>query len=90
MSMLNTHVLKPETVKAVEALGLTAEKIADRWASGWKKETRALEASGELLPRLRAQAVREAEALSNAMVGGENSHLAQHEILDLYGISPKP
>ena len=59
--MFVRRLLKPETVKAIEAMDLTAQQIADRCASGWAAETLALEASGELLPRLKAQAEAKAE-----------------------------
>ena len=88
--MLNSQILKPATVNAIAKLGLRAEKVADRWASGWKAETTAMEAAGTLLPRLQAQADKEAQILAEARQGGENSHLADHEILALNDLSPAP
>ena len=90
MSMLNTGILKPQTEEEIEKLGPFAERVAERWVSGWKKRTLALEASGELLPYLKERAEREADVMSEARMGGENSHLADHEIAELYGLSPGP
>jgi len=84
------NVLKPETLDAIVRLGNTAQTVAERWTSGWKKKVLAMEADGSLLPRLKEQAEREAEALSSAQVGGANNHLAKHEIMELYDISPEP
>lgn len=87
MTLLNTGILKPETEAEIEKLGLTAEKVADRWLGGWKKRTLELEKSGELLWRLKERAEREASVLVDARMGGENSYLADHELAELYGIS---
>ncbi len=90
MSLLNAHLFKPETVAKIEAMGMYASRIADRWVGGWPKETKALEAAGQLLPALKEQASREAEIYSEARMGGENSHLADHELAEMYGLSPEP
>lgn len=62
-TFLNRHVLKPETVRAVESAGQQVSKVVDRWAGGWPKQTRKLEASGRLLPLAREQAEKEFSAL---------------------------
>lgn len=91
MSLLNIqHALKRETVEGIVKLGLTAQKIADRWVSGWEKETLAMEKDGTLLPRLKVASEYEAEIISRARSGGEMNHLANHEIAELYGLSPGP
>jgi hypothetical protein len=82
--------LKPVTAKQVQALGPVAWQIADRWLSGWRGKTLALEKEGKLVQALREQAKREAEIFSDATVGGANSHLARHEVMQLYDISPGP
>lgn len=82
--------LKPETAKQIESLGLVAWQIADRWLSGWREKTRALEKEGKLVGALREQAKREAEIYSDATIGGANSHLTRHEIAELYDLSPGP
>lgn len=74
---LNKHVLKPETIKAIEAMGEAASQVADRWAGAWPKQTRALEKAGRLLEAVKAQAEAEQEALEyeaqNPWVGGIES-----------------
>jgi hypothetical protein len=82
--------LKPETAKQVQALGPVAWQIADRWLSSWRRKTLALEKEGKLVGALREQAKREAEIYSDATVGGANSHLARHEVMEMYGISAAP
>jgi hypothetical protein len=82
--------LKPETARQVWSLGLVAWQIADRWLSGWRRKTLDLESQGKLLEALQEQAKREAEIYSDARTGGANSHLANHEIAELYDLSPGP
>jgi len=90
VTLLNAHVLKPATAREIEAMGLYAERVADRWASGWPQRTRALERQGELLRAVREQAAREAAIYSTARQGGENSHLADHEVATLFDLDPAP
>lgn len=89
MSLLHSHLFKPETVKAIEAAGLPAEQVADRWAGGWPRQAKALERAGKLVPAVLETAKREAETYSQARQEG-NTHLADHEIAQLYGLSPEP
>lgn len=88
--MLNSYLLKPETVQAIARLGPTADSIADRWAVGWKAETKAMEREGTLIDRLKEAATAEAEAIARARAGGENSHLADGELREMLGIDPGP
>ncbi len=88
MSLLHNDMLKPETEAAIEALGLTAEQVADRWLGGWPKETLALEKAGKLLEAVKAQAEREAAIYSETE--RLYSHLARHEIAEMYGLDPAP
>ena len=83
-------LLKPETVAAIGSMGLTAQQIADRWASGWAAETLALEASGDLLPRLEAQAEKENEVYLQMQPGGPYNHLARHEAAAMFDLAPGP
>lgn len=80
---LNVHVLKPETIKQIEAMGEVASQVADRWAAGWPGKTRKLESLDLLLAAVKRQAEREAPALEylaqNPWVGGI-------EARQLYGI----
>ncbi|MCX7902253.1 MAG: hypothetical protein N2483_08210 [Burkholderiaceae bacterium] len=87
MSLLNRHVFRPETAAAIEAMGILAEQIADRWAGGWPKRTRKLDDSGLLIEALKRQVELEREVLAQAR---EMTHLAQHEILQVFGIDPQP
>lgn len=85
--LMNSGILKKSTEREIEKLGPFAEKVADRWAVLPADRTLELEASGELLPYLKSRAKREAEVMSEARMGGEMSHLADHEIAELCGIS---
>ncbi|HXC39516.1 MAG TPA: hypothetical protein VN667_11280 [Burkholderiales bacterium] len=84
------RILRPETVNAIVKMGPQAERIADRWAMGWKADLKQLETAGSLLPRLKEQAERESQVLADARQGGENSHLADHEILAMNDVNPAP
>lgn len=74
---LNRHVLKPETIEQIEAMGEVASQVADRWAGGWPKKTRKLEAEGRLIEAVRYQAEQEQAAVeyerANRWVGGIES-----------------
>ncbi len=88
--LLYRHVFGRQTIEAIESLPLHAQRVADRWAAGWKDDSQALEVSGVLLDRLKVQADYEAAVLADARVGGENAHLTDHEILALYDVAPWP
>lgn len=86
-TFLNRRVLKPETIEAIEAMGELASQIADRWAGGWPKQTKKLEAEGRLLQAVQEQmelerAAQEYEA-QNKWVGGIESR-------QLFELSDKP
>lgn len=83
------ELLTPETVAAILELGQKAEQIADRWAMGWPKRTRELERQGILLEKLSIQAERESRATRQAAEEGI-THLAEHEIAELWGLSLRP
>lgn len=89
MTLLNRHIFKPVTARAIEALGPAAEQVADRWAGGWPKQTRALERAGKLVPAVKETTAREAEIYSRKNQNGQ-SHLADHELAQLYGLDPAP
>lgn len=82
--------LKPETVRQVQKLGLVAWQIADRWLSGWRGKTVALDKEGKLVEALREQAKLESAIYSDATIGGANSHLARHEVMQMHDINPAP
>jgi hypothetical protein len=84
-------LLKPETVaRLLREVGNRGWQIADRWASGWPRKTRELEAAGTLIDWLKAQANLEDETISDARVGGANSDLPDSEILALHDIPEYP
>lgn len=76
-TLLNSHVLKPETVKQVEALGETASQVVDRWAGANPKQLRKLESEGRLLQAVKDQLEQEQKAkdyeAANQWVGGIES-----------------
>ena len=82
--------LRPETAKQIQLLGPVAWQVADRWLSGWRRRTLDLEKQGKLVGALREQAKREAAIYSDATIGGANSHLARHEVMQMYDINPAP
>lgn len=63
-----------------------AIEIANRWALGWPQTVKALVDAGEYLDALKSQERQEREVLSNP----GNSHLARHEITEIYGLSSSP
>lgn len=87
-TLLNRHVLKPETVAKVEAMGELASQIVDRWASTSPKTVKRLEAEGRLLAAVRGQLEQEQKArdLEAEMpwVGGIESR----QLLDLPDVPP--
>lgn len=87
---LNRHVLKPETIEAIEAMGEVASQVADRWAGGWPKKTRRLEAEGRLLDAVRYQAELEEPAMEylrqNPWVGG----IEARQLYDIDLSAPPP
>lgn len=72
--------------RQISRLPPLAVEIANRWALGWPKRVKALVESGEYLEALKAQEQTEREVLSRP----GNSHLAQHEIVQEYGLSLSP
>ncbi len=61
-TLLNRRVFKPETATQIERMGELASQIADRWASGWPKQTKALDAEGKLIAAIEDQAEQELRA----------------------------
>lgn len=76
-----------DVLAKMEAMPPLALQIADRWMLGWPKQVKALLAQGIFLQALREQEETEAKVQyeSRAM-----THLAKHEIAELYGLSPAP
>ena len=86
----NTPVLCASTVRRIGEMGLLAEQIAFRWATGWPHNVQSMEAHGQLCPRLMAQAQIEAAILAKARATDEFGHLADHEILQLHDVAEGP
>lgn len=86
--MYAQEILKPETIAEAAKLGPQALKILDRWSLGWKQELRKKEQDGSLIPELKKQTETESDVLARARAGGQNRHLADHEILEEYGPPP--
>lgn len=60
--------------------------IVNRWALGWPKAVKALIDSGEYLAALKAQDAQERKVLAEP----GNNHLADHEKIELAGLSMAP
>ena len=81
---------KPETypapvLQALKAMPPLAVEIANRWQLGWPTRVKALIEQNLYLEALKTQEEQEREAYSAG-----NSHLARHEIAEMYGLSPEP
>lgn len=74
------------TLAKLKLMPPLAIEIANRWALGWPKRVQALIQSGEYIIGLRAAEKRERDVLCNPNL----SHLARHEIVELYGLSMAP
>lgn len=87
MSVMESKYYGPQMAAQIEAMGLLAEQIADRWASGWPAQTRVL-LDKEVFPQeLERQMRREKDVMAKAR---DMTHLAPHEILQEFGISLAP
>lgn len=82
-------VLEKGTVRAIAAMPLLAQQIADRWVLGWRAQVKELEKEGRLLQRLADQYELERGVLER-MSSPEYSHLADHEKLQLLGPPASP
>ncbi len=76
---------KPVLAK-LNAMPPLAHEIANRWMRGWPKSVEKLLKAGTYLEFLKNQEETERRVLSDPSL----SHLANHEIAELYGLSPKP
>ena len=61
-TLLNRHLLKPETVAKVEAMGELACQILDRWVSTSPETVKKLEVEGRLLALVASQIEQEQRA----------------------------
>jgi hypothetical protein len=76
-----------ETRVQIVAMGSLAVEIANRWMLGWPLRVKSLLKTGEYLTALAEQ--RESEATANAQAA-TLSHLARHEVNELFGLSQQP
>lgn len=88
---METELYRPqdyprEVRQAIAKLPPLAVEVANRWMRGWPTAVKAHLKSGQYLELLKDQESRERKILQNP----GNSHLAHHEIMELYGLSPKP
>lgn len=75
-----------EVLAKLKKMAPLAIEIANRWSLGWPQAVKALVESGEYLEALNSQETQERDVLSNP----SNSHLARHEIVEIYGLSMAP
>lgn len=71
----------------MESAGQQVSKVVDRWAGGWPKQTRALEASGRLLPAASEQAEKEHDALK---ILGQIPDIGEIEAIQLADLALRP
>ena len=91
MSYVETSIYRPQDyppmvlaqLKRQPPLSIT---IANRWMRGWPKVVKEHLADGMYMSHLLHQEELERQALSHP----GNSHLAQHEITELYGLRAGP
>lgn len=77
----------PQSVRdAMEQMPALATEIANRWMLGWPESVKTLLARGVYLTLLTEQEAKERQAYLEP----GNSHLARHEIAELYGLNPAP
>jgi hypothetical protein len=82
----NPQQYPPETLAELKRMPALAIEIANRWALGWPQTVKALVESGEYIDALKSQESQERDVLSSP----GNSHLARHEVAEMYGLSLKP
>ena len=87
MYLLNHHVLKADTVRAVEAAGPRVVQTVDRWAGGWPKQVKKLEAEGRLVKEAQEQVRQEESAYQYSI---KNPEVSLSEALELYDIPLYP
>ena len=76
----------PAVLTELQAMPALAIEIANRWALGWPQTVKALVEAGEYLDALKRQESEERDVLCEP----GNSHLARHEIAEIYGLSASP
>ena len=82
--LVNEGSYPAETRKQIQALGDYAVDVANRWMLGWPGRVKGLLRNGEYLELLMAQVEEEMAVLTGP---DAPTHLAWHEIVQLYGLS---
>ncbi len=77
----------PEVATKIETLGAIAISIANRWKMRWPERVQVLLDEGLYLVNLEEQTVKEKDVLADA---SHLPHLANHEILEMYGVKMSP
>jgi hypothetical protein len=85
--LLSPRLYPAEVAADVVAISPLAVTIANRWAMGWPKHVKAMLAEGTYLEALRQQEEVERRVLSEAQ---NMRHLARHEVMEEFGLSPAP
>jgi hypothetical protein len=85
-TLLKPNSYPPEIRRQLGLMTPLATEIANRWILGWPKAVKSLIEEGGYLEALKDQEQRELRAYSQP----GNSHLARHEIAEVYGLSPAP
>lgn len=85
--LISRKVYAPEVASRIDAMGVTAVSIANRWLLGWPDRVAKLLKTKNYLDSLESQVEQErAVILSEANL----RHLARREILALYEIKESP
>ncbi len=77
----------PEVAIQIEAMGVLAISIANRWKMGWPDRVKAHLTNGHYLRFLETQVAQEKEVLANE---ANLRHLSRREILQMYEIKESP
>lgn len=87
MQKLHNPTMYPQALRhQIEAMPPLATEIANRWVLGWPRTVSALLKTNQYLPALVAQEEKERRVYSDP----GNTHLARHEIAELYDVAAGP
>ena len=86
------ELLKPksypvEAKRAIFSQSSLGVAIANRWMLGWPGRVKKLLETGEYAEALTSQVETERFVLAST---ADMTHLAQHEIMEMYGLNPAP
>ena len=86
MEIYRSQDYPKQVLAKLERMPPLAHVIANRWMRGWPQAVQEHLRPRHYLKFLKRQEQEERKVLSSPNL----NHLAQHEIMDLYGLSPKP